>query len=191
MMYLTGLSGGLKHPISWGLGGMYGVLILLGASCFSNQDKLLLCRPFGLFKVSLPSMHGSGLPSNSGSRGGGGWSYHIPFLLLHTSPIKISSCCVGRLTCFNYLSYPWEQTTIQSITGVGWSCNIHSMVLHTHHCFAGPLACFRYIIWNIENEPLSLLTPRTQEVKWVIDACTFLTSQCGTNSVKADAERCC
>ena len=27
-----------------------------------------------------------------------------------------------------------------------------------HRCFSGALACFRYIFWNVENEPLSLLT---------------------------------
>ena len=38
-LYVTRLSGGLKHPISWGLGGgMCGVLILPGASYLSNQD---------------------------------------------------------------------------------------------------------------------------------------------------------
>ena len=41
-------------------------------------------------------------------------------------PTKISSHCAGPLACFKdiilYLSHPWG--------GVGWSCNIHSMVLH-------------------------------------------------------------
>ena len=48
-----------------------------------------------------------------------------------------------------------------------------------HHCFADPLACFRYIFWNVENELQTLLTPppppppsAAQEIiiKWVIDA---------------------
>ena len=29
-----------------------------------------------------------------------------------------------------------------------------------HHCFPSPLACFRYIFWNVENEPLSLVFGR-------------------------------
>ena len=53
-----------------------------------------------------------------------------------------------------------------------------------HHCFPGPLACFRYIFWNVENEPLSLLNPPpwTQEILWVIDTRTILTYQCGIQS---------
>ena len=53
-----------------------------------------------------------------------------------------------------------------------------------HHCFAGPLACFRYIFWNIEKVADSPPSPppRTQEIKWVIDTCIVPTSQCGTQS---------
>ena len=58
-----------------------------------------------------------------------------------------------------------------------------------HHCFAGPLACFRYIFWNIEKVADSLPPPPrpwTQEIKWVIewviDICIVLSSQCGTLS---------
>ena len=44
-----------------------------------------------------------------------------------------------------------------------------------HHCSAHPLACFRYIFGNVENEPQTFLTPpphpppATQEFKLVID----------------------
>ena len=52
-----------------------------------------------------------------------------------------------------------------------------------HHCFAAPLACFRYFFWNIDkvaDSPRPGL--RTQEIKWVIDICIVLSSQCGTQS---------
>ena len=138
-----------------------------------------------VLSISSP-IHGRGLPSNP--KRGRGWSCYIPFLLLHTSPIKISSCCAGPLACFKYLSCPGEQTTIQSIKGRGGGGGV---VMFTpwcfmlHHCFPGPLACFRCIFWNVENELISLWAPPppwTQEIIWVIDTCTVLTSQCGTQS---------
>ena len=137
-----------------GVGGMCGVLILLGASRYALTVQALWL----VLRTSL--IHGSRLPSNPGR--GRGWSCYIPFLLLHTSPIKISSCRTGPSACFNYLSCPWEQTTIQSIKGRGGGGGV---VMFTpwcfmfHHYFPGPLACFRYIFWNVENELLSLLTP--------------------------------
>ena len=142
-----------------------------------------------VLSISSP-IHGRGLPQIP--KRGRGWSCYIPFFLLHSSPIKISSCCAGPLACFNYLSCPGGQTTIQSIKGRGGGGGV---VIFTpwcfmlHHCFPGPLACFRYIFWNVENEPLSLLNPPplppppwTQEIMWVSDTCIVLTSQCGSLS---------
>ena len=125
-----------------------------------------------------------GLPSNLGGRG---WSCNIPFLMLHISPIKISSCCAGTLACFKYLSCPGELTTIQSIKergGRGGVVIFTPWCFMLHHGFAGPLACFRYIFWNVEKvadpPPLNISYPQTQEIKWVIDTCIVLSSQCGT-----------
>ena len=92
----------------------------------SNQDKLSLYRPSGLFSVPLPSMGG-----------GGGVVIFTPWCPM-VLPTKISCHCTGPLACFQYLSHPW---------GEGWSCNIHSMVLPTKissHC-VGLLACFHYL----------------------------------------------
>ena len=53
-----------QHPIPMGLGGWVGgVLILVVALCFSNQNKLFLCRPFNwlVLHVSNFSIHGSGV----------------------------------------------------------------------------------------------------------------------------------
>ena len=62
-----------------------------------NQDKLLVCRPFCLWLVPLPSMGG-----------GGGVLIFTPrcFMVL---PTKISSHCAGPLACFKCLSHPWGE----------------------------------------------------------------------------------
>ena len=69
-------------------------MVLNGAS---NQDKLSLCRPSGLFEIPLSSVGG-----------GGGVVIFTPwcFMVLLT---KISSHYAGPLACFKYLSYPWGE----------------------------------------------------------------------------------
>ena len=120
-----------------GVGRMCGVLILLGASRYA----LTVQAPWLVLRTS--PIHGSGLPSNPGR--GRGWSCYIPFLLLHTSPIKISSCCTGPLACFNYLSCPCGvdyHPIHQGERGWGWSCNVHSMVLHVSPLLCRPISLF-------------------------------------------------
>ena len=101
--YLTGLSGGLHG--GWG-GGGWDVWSSDTPWCFMLlQSRYALTVPALWLVLSISSpIHGSGLPPNP--KRGRGWSCYVPFLLLHTSPIKISSCCAGPLACFNYLSCP-------------------------------------------------------------------------------------
>ena len=120
--------------------------------CFMHLQSRYFLTVQALWIVLRTSpIHGGGLPSNLG---GEGWSCNIPFLMLHISPIKISSCCAGPLACFEYLSCPGELTTIQSIKergGRGGVVIFTPWCFMLHHGFAGPLACFRYIFWNIEK----------------------------------------
>ena len=135
----------------WELGG---VLILLAASFKLLQSRYaLIVQAFWLVLRTSP-IHGSVLPSNPGR--GRGWSCYIHFLLLHTSPMKVNSCCAGSLACFKYLScsWGWGRLTSNPERKRGVGVIIITPLLNATPCFAGPLACFRYIVhlWNVENE---------------------------------------
>ena len=86
-LYLTGLSGGLHG----GWGGGWDVWSSDTPWCFmllQSRYALTVQALWLVLSISSP-IHGSGLPSNP--KRGRGWSCYIPFMLLHTSPIKMST----------------------------------------------------------------------------------------------------
>ena len=87
-------------------------------------------------------IHGA-LPSSPGR--GRGWSCYIHLLLLHTSPMKVSS----------YLAGPWLVLTTSLVHGGrlpsnperrggggSWSCNHHSMVFYATALLCRPFGLF-------------------------------------------------
>ena len=156
-MYLHNPSGGLaSHSMGVCVGG--GVWGGAGWSSDTPWCLMLLQSRYSLtvqafwLVLRTSPIHGA-LPSNPGM--GRGWSCYIHFLLLHTSPVKVSSCFAGPLACFNYLSCSWGWTTIQSRKerrgggGVGVVI-ITPWCFMLQHFFAGPLACFRFIVHLLE-----------------------------------------
>ena len=157
-MYLHNPSGGLaSHSMGVCVGGGGG-----GGGGWSSDTPWCLMLLQSRYSLTVQAfwlvlrtspIHGA-LPSSPGR--GRGWSCYIHSLLLHTSPMKVSSYFFQAL---------WLVLTTSLVHGGGLPSNperrggggggvgvviITPWCFMLQHCFAGPLACFRSIVHLLE-----------------------------------------